>query len=215
MPAIDSTKLNQKRGGRTTHGRSDTPEYYAWSDMMTRCYNEKHKEFVNYGGRGIKVFDKWHTFAGFFEDMGLRPSPTHSIDRFPNQDGGYEPCNCRWATKKEQARNRKTNRFLTFNGETKLLVEWSELLGIPFDVIFSRIKSGKSVEESLSTPVKVKQKISREEVRSLFEEYHAGNANVSALAIKYSMNEKTVREIVHGRKRQNDVRDLYERELSR
>jgi len=88
-----------KRAGRT-------PEYGVWRSMLHRCSNPTDLEYARYGGRGIKVCERWRSFANFFADMGARPSPRHSIDREDN-DGDYEASNCRWATAKEQAANRR------------------------------------------------------------------------------------------------------------
>lgn len=94
-----------------THGlsrvSSKASEYVAWQQMKHRCLNPKNRAWHRYGGRGIKVCDEWiNSFENFLADMGFKPTPTHSLDRFPNNDGNYEPGNCRWATKKEQANNR-------------------------------------------------------------------------------------------------------------
>lgn len=83
----------------------DAPEYQAWRDMRKRCLNPNHYAYARYGGRGITICARWDDFAPFLEDMGLRPGPTYSIERI-NNDGNYEPSNCKWATKKEQGRNR-------------------------------------------------------------------------------------------------------------
>lgn len=92
-----------------THGLSHAPEYIVWLSMKRRCSNPKNESFKYYGGRGIKVCDRWlHSFENFLDDMGSRPSPEHSIDRI-NVDGDYEPSNCRWATLSEQARNKRTS----------------------------------------------------------------------------------------------------------
>lgn len=115
----------------TRHGSHKTKEYRAWSQAKSRCKNVKNKAYPNYGGRGIRMCERWlECFENFFEDMGLAPSKKHSLDRFPNnKDGHYESGNCRWATKKEQQNNRRNNHYIYYNGENKTLTEWAEFLG--------------------------------------------------------------------------------------
>jgi len=81
----------------------DNPAYLCWKMMQQRCSNPNEKSYARYGGKGIKVCDRWKSFCSFLKDMGPRPSPEHTIDRFPNREGNYEPTNCRWATHKEQS----------------------------------------------------------------------------------------------------------------
>lgn len=127
---------------------SETPIYNAWRHMINRCENPNDNRFAYYGGRGIKVCERWRSsFENFLEDMGERP-PNRSLDRIDN-DRGYEPGNCRWATRKEQARNKRTTRFIVFRGERRPLVEWAEILGIPAYSIWNRIRLGWTDEEAL------------------------------------------------------------------
>lgn len=100
-------ELSKKRS--TKHGLCKTPEYICWSSILSRTHWKSSGSFHRYGGRGIKICDRWLNFENFLEDMGKRPTENHSIDRI-NNDGNYEPENCRWATSKQQANNRSTNK---------------------------------------------------------------------------------------------------------
>jgi len=110
------------------HGMSRTPEHDTWAGIRHRCTNPKATNYENYGGRGIKVCDRWQVFENFFEDMGLRPSSKHSIDRI-DPNGDYEPGNCRWATLSEQANNKRSNVLLELNGEMLTGAEFARRTG--------------------------------------------------------------------------------------
>jgi hypothetical protein len=125
-----------------------TPEYRAWYHMKTRCYNANYKLFSRYGGRGITVCDRWlNSFENFFNDIGERPSREHSLDRFPNMDGNYEPSNCRWATTFEQQNNKCNNRFVTEDGITLTVSEWARRVGTTSTIIHRRLKRGDRVSD--------------------------------------------------------------------
>lgn len=140
-----------------THGASggERPqtEYTIWSSMRARCSNPNHAAFHRYGGRGIKVCERWMKFEYFFADMGARPSKAHSIDRIDN-DGNYEPSNCRWATQKQQCNNSPRNRILTHAGKSKTLTQWATEFGILRSTIGVRLGLGWSVSKALTTPVR-------------------------------------------------------------
>lgn len=140
---------------KETHGMSYTGEHHAWLGMKQRCYNENNPKYPLYGGRGIRVCDRWlDSFEAFYEDMGDRPSDSHSLDRIDN-DGNYEPDNCRWATPKQQARNRSTNHDITYRGETKTLKEWAKELGMNRITLFTRLERlGWDVEKAFTEPVR-------------------------------------------------------------
>lgn len=139
------------KGWSKTHGLSKAPGYQNWLAMMARCYNNSHVGYPRYGGRGITVCERWHSPKNFLADMGNPPSASHSLDRIDN-DGNYEPGNCRWATASEQHRNRSDNHLLTWQGRTACIAEWVEITGLPFDRILRRLRDGWSVEKALSTP---------------------------------------------------------------
>jgi hypothetical protein len=145
------------------HGLTGTPEHKAWCGMMTRCYWAKagDRNYALYKGAGVTVCQHWHDFRNFLLDMGPKPSAVHSLDRFPNGRGDYEPGNCRWATPKEQARNWTVRqRVLTLNGESMPLSAWAERLGCRPELIRDRLSTGWTIERALTVPViKTRQRL--------------------------------------------------------
>jgi hypothetical protein len=124
--------------------------YSTWQSMKRRCAYKKESRYERYGGRGISVCEKWkNNYQSFFEDMGLPPSMDHQIDRIDN-DGNYEPSNCRWVTRQENARNKSNNTFLEYDGKLLTIAEWAERLGINRSLIESRLSRGSSIEKALT-----------------------------------------------------------------
>lgn len=117
--------------------------------MKVRCSNPKSQAYVRYGARGITVCERWHSFENFYADMGERPEGM-TLDREDNNKG-YEPGNCRWATRREQTRNRNITISLSFNGRTQPLAAWAEELGLSYYLLLSRYKAGWSIERLLTT----------------------------------------------------------------
>lgn len=139
----------------TKHGMAGTRLYETWQGMKDRCYKEQDCAFKYYGKNGIKICDEWQEFEPFYKwAIANGYSDDLTIDRI-DVNGNYEPSNCRWATRKEQANNKTTNRHISFEGETKTLKQWSETLGISHQTISSRLKRGWSIDLALNTPVRV------------------------------------------------------------
>jgi len=140
----------------TTHGMRHTPEYEAFARAKQRCNDPNHDKYSYYGGRGIEF--RFTSFEEFYAELGDRPTPQHSLDRYPNnKNGHYEKGNVRWATRVQQGRHKRNNHFLTLNGRTQLLVEWAEELNVAHTLILKRLKLGWSEEEALTTPLRSKK----------------------------------------------------------
>lgn len=136
----------------SSHKSTGSPEYVAWSHMRQRCTNKNSADYADYGGRGVKVCDSWmHSFTQFLSDMGVKPSPKHSIDRI-DVNGDYDPANCRWATSNEQARNKRSSRVICAFGETKSIHEWAEEIGVTALAIWKRLERGMHPEAALRLP---------------------------------------------------------------
>jgi len=133
---------DRTRSASVTHGLSRSREHIVWKGIKKRCFDKSCQSFKDYGGRGITMFPGWvDDFQAFIDSVGFAPSTKHTIDRIDN-NRGYEPGNCRWATKTEQARNTRRNKILTVYGESRCISEWSEITGIPYATIYHRIKRG-------------------------------------------------------------------------
>lgn len=151
--------LNEKRAiSRITHGACRVPgytaEYRAWCHVIDRCCNPDAPRYADYGGRGIRICDEWrHDFPAFLAYVGPRPSPKHSIDRWPNNDGDYTPGNVRWAIPDQQNRNARFNRNLTFNGQTRCMTDWATAVDLKPGTLWWRLVIAEwSIEKALTTP---------------------------------------------------------------
>lgn len=135
-----------------THGMTGTKEYMCWINIKHRCLNPKSPVYSDYGGRGIKICPEWqHNFAAFYAHIGKAPDPRSQIDRI-NNEGNYEPGNVRWATAKQNRRNTRHTRLVTYKGKTASLTEICEDANIPFNRVYSRLSGGRTLEESLTMP---------------------------------------------------------------
>lgn len=144
----------------TVHGLGKHPLRGIHNAMMQRCYNKNQKAYKHYGGRGILVCERWHTFKNFYDDMVVGYETGLSIERI-NVNGNYEATNCKWATKKEQARNTTANVFIEANGVKRTMSEWAEILGLDKRTVWARIDNGWSAVKAVTTPKTKKSKVSR------------------------------------------------------
>ena len=150
--SIEITRISNR-----THGKTGSSEYNARITMIDRCYNPNIKNFSDYGGRGITVCDRWReSFENFISDMGKKPGKGYSLERI-NNDGPYEPENCRWATRKEQQRNTRRNRLITFHNKTQPLIAWAEELCRPYRLLMKRLNRGWSIDDAFLLPLKSKR----------------------------------------------------------
>ncbi len=132
------------------HGMSNSRIYRIWSDMKTRCHNKNSASYKNYGGRGVTLCKRWEIFENFYKDMGDIPRGK-TIERIHNEMG-YSPDNCRWATQKEQANNKRNNVILVHNGESLTAAQWSDKLKVSRAAIYQRIEYGWSEEQIFTIP---------------------------------------------------------------
>lgn len=145
------TKSCGCKKSRPIHGKHNTNTYFVWVNMKARCDRKNHKEYSNYGGRGITYCDAWKCFSAFIEDMGEAPKG-ESLDRI-NNDLGYFKENCRWITQHQQARNKRTNVNITIDGQTKCLKDWALTFGISYQTLRTRRRLGWDIEKAITRPV--------------------------------------------------------------
>lgn len=171
-----------------------------WRTMHNRCYNQKQKCHPDYGGRGIAVDADWHGAAGFqrfLQDMGPCPEGG-TLERIDN-NANYGPENCRWATRNEQARNKRNNHFITANGKTQILEDWAKELGCKNSAILYRIRKGMTEQEAVTKPIPKRPNSKLIEKDALYVRANYPTMTAQALATKLGVSKKTVLNILHGR----------------
>ena len=171
-----------------------------WRSMHNRCYKTSQASYANYGGRGIAVDACWHGAQGFKQflaDMGACPEGG-TLERIDN-NANYGPSNCRWATRTEQARNKRNNKFLTANGQTKTLQEWAVILGCSHAAILVRLRSGMSEQDAVTKPIPQRPNSKLIEADALYIRANYPTMTAQALATKLSVSKKTVLNVVHGK----------------
>lgn len=173
------------------HGMSKVPEYRIWAGMIVRCENEMCPEFKHYGGRGIKVCERWRqSFAAFISDVGRRPSSLYQLDRHPDNNGNYEPGNVRWATRRQQGRNTRRNRIVRAFGSNMTVAELSERTGVPKQTIAARLDRGCDASSAIA-PKRDHWKLSDEEIAEIREAYRFRSGRrwgMRELAAKYGIS---------------------------
>lgn len=164
--------------------------YNSWANMISRCGNQKDPKFKDYGGRGIKVCKRWLSFDLFYEDMGDRPSKGHSVGRI-NNNGNYEPNNCRWESPLEQANNTRRNRFINYKGERMTVSQAARIAGLKPDTIYQRLNSGMSEYDAT-----LSKKYNKINVKIKSKEYMLKDA-LECLSIPQSTYYKRIRQGFH------------------
>lgn len=176
---------------RRQNGQSRTPEYRAWQGMMSRCYKPHNKSYKHYGGRGVKVCDRWHDYKNFLDDIGQKPTHLHSLER-ENNEKNYEPNNVIWATKKHQNNNKRSNVVIEHGGKTQTLSQWCEELNLPYGTIQARLAVGWEPSEALTTKV---SSMSPERIVT----YNGFTGTVADIAKKLGLDRKLInKRLKHG-----------------
>jgi len=195
---------------RVKHLKSRTVEFRTWTAVKSRCSNHRLSGWHNYGGRGIRVCDRWlASFDNFLSDMGPRPDGASSIDRI-NNDGDYEPGNCRWATHGQQGFNRRTTRLIQHNSKVRSLSDWAARAGLSVQTLSRRLSRGWDMDRALTETPRLGRpgqhagtlhnmaKCSDEDVRSMRALFAAG-ASASSLAPRFNMSKQNANRICTGK----------------
>lgn len=155
-----TTAIRRYRHGHKPAGGA-SPEYIVWNGMRARCNNPRNPNYARYGARGITVCERWQSdFMNFLADMGRRPAPWYTLERRDN-DGDYTPDNCVWATKQDQANNRRSSRIIAYGGVMRTAAEWARARGISNSTLHARLKAGWTIGRALNEPLNAPHKTRR------------------------------------------------------
>lgn len=164
--------------------------YQCWLDMKGRCYNQNSQRYYTHGARGITVCDKWRdSFDAFLADMGEKPDG-FTLDRVDN-DGNYEPSNCKWSTPKEQANNRSTCIYVEYNGETKTVKQWSEELGISFSALLKRLRNW-PLDKALTAKIQEVQEVPDEIKKEILDLWITTELSQKEVAAMYGISQACI-----------------------
>lgn len=187
------------------HGKTGTSIFTIWVSMKQRCLNKNCQAYKNYGGRGIKVCKKWMKFENFYKDMGDRPEKM-SLDRI-NNNGNYEPSNCRWASRKVQGNNSRWNVVINYNGKTQTAIQWAEELNINVKALYTRVKRKWTLERVFNEPFKkyipeiIFTKDQFQEIKNLYPKLRQWQ-----IAEKFNVSQATISEILNNKKTYHEPR---------
>lgn len=178
--------------------RSERPEYEAWQAMIQRCTNPKTRFYKNYGGRGIQVDPEWKlSFEKFYQDVGKRPNKNFSLDRIDN-NGNYELGNVRWATCRQQQNNKRSNRYIEYQGRIKTVTEWAREKGLKKNTVLERLSRGWSVTAAFEAPAIVIRKLKPSDIATIKGLWFNDVPQVS-LAKQFGISQQQIWNILHGR----------------
>lgn len=198
-----SSKITSQRNrDNAVHGGCGTRLYGIWIDMRSRCNYEKSINWHLYGGRGIKVCEEWQNDFSVFREWALENGYADGLqlDRIDN-DGNYEPSNCKWSTRSEQGNNRRTCKYITIGNETKTISEWCDITGVDRMTAYSRIRRGWNAERAVTEKASPKRVLSEREVKNIRKQYKPRDKKygTKAIARKYGVSVAAIEAIVENR----------------
>lgn len=171
---------------REEHKQSKSRTYICWQSAKNRAFNVNGTDYQRYGGRGITMCQEWKdSFLTFLKDMGHVPDG-YTLERIDN-DGNYEPSNCKWANRKEQSNNTARNRYITYNDKTQTLAQWADEYGIEYMLLFNRLELGWEMDDALTRVNRLTREFTKEELSDIKKLLEA-RVNVHKIGLKYNVH---------------------------